>query len=59
MARIELTDEESAALREVLQSTISDLHSEIIHTDSFDYRERLKHEREVLSAILKRLGKGG
>ena len=55
MIQIELSEAEAAALREVLRSYLSDLHTEIAHTDTYDYRERLKERQALLKALQQRL----
>ncbi len=48
MITIELSQEEQATLIEMLEACITDLHSEIHHTDSYDYKEDLKKRRDIL-----------
>jgi hypothetical protein len=52
---IELTPEEGKALKHALEVYLSDLRMEIVDTDSQDFREGLKHEKQVLEAIVGRL----
>lgn len=54
MSRIELnlTKEELENIIHVLEETISDLSMEIADTDSMDYREKLKSERNSLQKVL-------
>lgn len=54
--KLELTDVERQALREILENYLSDLSVEIADTDSMDYREALKHKREVVKKVLAALG---
>ena len=56
---IELNDEETAVLAHALQSYLSDLAAEISHTDSLEFRDSLKHERDVLQRIAQALGADG
>lgn len=56
MIRIDLSPEESEALQQVLRSYLSDLHDEIVHTDSYDYREQLKQQQALLDGLLHRIG---
>jgi hypothetical protein len=51
MHRLELTSEEAYVLRETLQGYLSDLRMEIADTDRKDFRDQLKHRREVLERI--------
>ena len=55
MAQISLTQEEAAALREVLSSYLSDLRMEIADTDSMRFREGLKRQEEFLKRLLQQL----
>ncbi len=56
MTRIDLSAEEAEALQHVLKSYLSDLHDEIVHTDGYDYRERLKQQQALLDGLVQRLG---
>lgn len=51
MITIELSQTEIAILMDMIDTCISDLHSEIHHTDSFDFKEILKQRKEVLSKL--------
>ena len=55
MATLEINDEESAMLRDVLESYLSTLHDEIAHTDSRDFKERLKKVETFLKDLVGRL----
>lgn len=55
MIQIELGPAEAEILRGALSSYLSDLRMEISHTDSLDYRLKLKKDKEVLAAIAQRL----
>jgi len=50
-----LTDEEVRLLRDVLTNHISDLRSEITHTERYTLRQELKHDEELLRAMVARL----
>jgi hypothetical protein len=52
MIEISFTVEEIEALRNVLECAISELHSEIVHTDRFDLRSCLKDRKHLLVNIL-------
>ena len=52
MVTIDLTDSERAILRDVLESTVSDLGMEIAGTDAQDFREHLKERREVINKAI-------
>ena len=54
-----LSSDEASELRHLLDSALSDLRSEIFHTDTPGFKERL-HERERLLLELRaRLGESG
>ena len=55
MTRIELTPEHTAVLADLLHKTISDLGMEIAATERLEFREQLKHRRDVLNEVLDRL----
>jgi hypothetical protein len=55
MAQITLTQEEAAALRGALSRYVSDLSMEIAHTDSWQFRQTLKHEEVLLKNRLEQL----
>jgi len=55
MAQITLTPEEVAVLRNALSSYVSDLRMEIINTDSWGFRQHLKHEEVVLKKLMAQL----
>lgn len=55
MTRVELTDKESSILIEVLQITISELKTEIAHTDNREFRQGLKEREAFLEDFLNRL----
>jgi hypothetical protein len=55
MAQITLTPEEVAVLRKALSSYVSDLRMEIINTDSWGFRQNLKHEEVVLKKLVAQL----
>ena len=55
MPHLNLDDEERETLREALESYLSDLHTEISHTDNRDYRSNLKRRREVLKKVVEAL----
>ena len=56
MTTIQLEPGEADVLRHVLESYLSDLRMEIADTDSKDFRDGLKHRKEVLNRVLERLG---
>lgn len=52
---LELNDQEREALTEVLGSFLSELKTEIHHTDRHSYRVRLQDQDQRLRQILSRL----
>ena len=57
MPVIELDERQLAALREVLESELSELGGEIAATEAASYREQLKERKALLASILDALGK--
>jgi hypothetical protein len=57
--KIELNDKECDTLREVLESYLSELTSEIAHTDDRDFRDNLKDKRTTIENIAQRLEAAG
>jgi hypothetical protein len=55
MAQITFTQEEAAALRDILRSYLSDLRMEVADTDSMQFREHLKREEVLLKKLLQQL----
>ena len=55
MPQLTLTEEEAAALGDVLSSFLSDLRVEIHHTDQHDFREELKQTEAMLKRVLGQL----
>ena len=56
MIHLELTKEEKEMLIDILENDLSDLRMEITDTDSLDFREMLKKQKEVLKKVLETLG---
>lgn len=55
MVRIELSANEVEVLSEMLESYLSDLKTERLHTDNRELREELKGKETFLNDLLKRL----
>ena len=55
MTQLDLTKEEKDILTEILENDLSDLRMEIADTDSLDFREMLKKQKEVLKKALETL----
>ena len=53
---LDLTQEDVALLREVLKHYLDELHSEIVHTENFEFREGLQERQRRLQDLLERLG---
>ena len=51
MVHLELTNEETEVLQDILKSTLSDLSYEISNTPTLEYREGLKTRRETIQKI--------
>jgi hypothetical protein len=56
MLNLELSAAEQAVLREVLETAVSELGTEISATDAKEYRDDLKARREVLQRVIAALG---
>ena len=55
MTQIDFNSGEKKLLEEVLEVAISDLGTEITHTDIFEYKEGLKKRKENLLRCLEKL----
>ncbi len=55
MAMLELTDEEIEVVRDVLAHVIGEMNMEVFRTDTHNFKQLLKHRREVLEKVLSRL----
>lgn len=55
MNAISLTDNEITVVRDVIQNYLSELHTEIAHTDDRDFREALRRRQDLLQGILQKL----
>lgn len=54
--QLELSDEDAAALRELLDASVVQLRGEIHDTDNVAFRRGLTSTRETLESIRARLG---
>ena len=52
MIQLELNQEEKNIMVSVLESYLSDLTMEIADTDLKDFRDGLKHRREVIQKVI-------
>ncbi len=55
MQNLQLSAEEAEALKEVLHHLVADLEVEVFRTDTRDFKEILKHRRELFDQILEKL----
>ncbi len=55
MITLQLDDKKTDLLKQVLEVSLSELHMEIVHTDSWEYREMLKDREVALKAIMDEL----
>ena len=55
MIDLKLNDKEKKVLNDTLTDCLSRLHDEIAHTDSTEYRDKLKKRQEILVKIKGRL----
>lgn len=55
MHHIEMTDEQLEVLREVLRHELEAINIEVFRTDTHDFKEMLKHRREVLERVLEKI----
>src|SRR5579859_6903149 len=53
MQKLELTLEEAEVLKEVLQHGLTEVDVEVFRTDTRDFKEMLKHRRDLLDALQK------
>jgi hypothetical protein len=52
MQTITLSIEEIQALSDVLECSVIELRSQIVHTDRYSYKQMLKNRKELLQNIL-------
>lgn len=57
MKTIYLTDEEHRILLDVLQCCLSDLRVEIVGTDHWDFKRRLRERKSTIMGLLEKLEK--
>lgn len=55
MLQLELDDKEQDTLAEALTSFLSELRTEVSHTDRQAYRERLKDQEQLIKRILSKV----
>lgn len=54
-ARLELDEREASLLADVCAEALSELRSEIVRTESVEFRDALKQREELLRSLLARL----
>jgi hypothetical protein len=52
MNQLELSAEELELLRDLLRHTIDEVDVEVFRTDTYDFKQWLKHRRDLLEHIL-------
>ena len=57
--QVTLSPDEARELRELLDSALSELRSEIHHTDTPSFKERLQQRERLLMQLRERLDGGG
>ena len=55
MNAIELTEAETTTLRDVVQSCLTELHTEISHTDDRAFKAALRRRQELLQGAVEKL----
>jgi hypothetical protein len=55
MKNLELNNEEQEILSQVLQTSLATLELELLHTDHKEFKELLKHRRQVLRGLAARV----
>lgn len=55
MFTIELTPPEREELRHLVEHALADTHVEYRHTQTTEYRQRVKQERALLQSVLDKL----
>jgi hypothetical protein len=53
---LELSEDETELLRQILDAVLGDLSPEIADTDNPSYRRALRNRRDHVAALLNRLG---
>lgn len=55
MHTLEFTDEEVEVLRDITRRHLHELDMEVMHTDTHDFKEILKHRKKVLASALEKI----
>jgi len=56
MKTLEFTSEELELLRDLLQHALHEIEIEVFRTDARDFKQLLRHRREVLDQVLLKIG---
>ena len=52
MFQLDLTQDETTTVRQVLEDYLSDLRMEIVDTEDMDFREMLKRRKATITKVL-------
>jgi hypothetical protein len=55
MQPLELTREQQEVLRDTMKHAVADMEVEVLHTDSHDFKEMLKHRLKLMVQIAAKL----
>ena len=55
MQYLEFNSEEQEVLRDVLEHAIAEIDIEVFRTDTHDFKQMLKHRREILEGVLRKV----
>ncbi|RPI83869.1 MAG: hypothetical protein EHM41_14845 [Chloroflexi bacterium] len=55
MLNLNLSNEETKVLADVIECCISELRGEIVHTDNWEFKAELKQRKEMLRSLLIRM----
>lgn len=51
MIHLNLSEEETRTLMDMIENCLEDLHTEIVHTDNLEYKHSLKERKAVLKKL--------
>lgn len=51
MIHLNLSEEETRTLMDMIENCLEDLHTEIVHTDNLDYKHSLKERKAILKKL--------
>lgn len=52
MQKFEMTTEEAEVLRDILRRSLNEVDVEVFRTDTHDFKQMLRHRRDVIEHIL-------